>query len=154
MKNQNAVPTAAAALPKSYLALLGEFPLRPIRSVSEYDRAVRIVHRLARREGKLNAGEEAYLEVLESVIERYDRVHTSMERDDVSPTRVLRMLVAQSGMSVTDLGKQLGSKGSASELLSGKLKEPSKAQIAKLCAGFKVDAGDFLLPAKRPAYAA
>jgi len=50
--------------------------------------------------------------------------------------------------------KLLGSKGAASELLSGKRKEPSKAQIAKLCARFKVDAGTFLLPAGTPANAA
>jgi antitoxin component HigA of HigAB toxin-antitoxin module len=64
------------------------------------------------------------------------------------------MLVEQAGMSVTELGTLLGSKGAASELLSGKRKEPSKAQIAKLTARFKVDAGVFLLPARRSANAA
>ena len=55
------------------------------------------------------------------------------------------MLVEQADMSVTELGELLGSKGAASELLSGRRKEPSKAQIGKLCARFKVDAGAFLL---------
>jgi HTH-type transcriptional regulator / antitoxin HigA len=156
MKNRAAakIPAAIAALPKSYLELMGEFPLRPIRNGTEYDRAARIVHRLALREGKLDAGEEAYLEVLEEVVERYDREHYAVNTDDVSPTRALRMLVEQAGMSVTELGELLGSKGAASELLSGKRKEPSKSQIAKLCARFRVDAGVFLLPAKRPADAA
>ena len=40
------------------------------------------------------------------------------------------------------------------ELLSGKRKEPSKAQIARLCHRFKVDAGAFLLPPRAPANAA
>jgi len=57
-------------------------------------------------------------------------------------------------MSVTELGKLLASKSAASELLGGKRKEPSKAQIARLCARFKVDAGAFLLPVKTPAGAA
>jgi antitoxin component HigA of HigAB toxin-antitoxin module len=57
------------------------------------------------------------------------------------------VLVEQAGMSVSELGKLIGSKGAASELLSGKRKEPSKVQIAKLCARFKVDASAFLLPA-------
>jgi antitoxin component HigA of HigAB toxin-antitoxin module len=52
------------------------------------------------------------------------------------------------------LGRLLGSKGAASELLSGKRKAPSKTQIAKLCARFKVDADTFLLPAKMPEDAA
>ena len=64
------------------------------------------------------------------------------------------MLVEQAEMSVTELGELLGSKGAASELLSGKRKEPSKSQIARLCARFKVDAGVFLLPVKIPADAA
>jgi antitoxin component HigA of HigAB toxin-antitoxin module len=65
----------------------------------------------------------------------------------VFDTQVLKTLVEQAGMTVTDLGELLGSKGAASELLSGKRKEPSKAQIAKLCARFKVGANAFLLPA-------
>jgi HTH-type transcriptional regulator/antitoxin HigA len=137
------VPEAVAALPQSYLALMGEFPLRPIRSGAEYDRAAKIVHRLAMREGKLDAGEEAYFEVLEALVERYDTDHFAIDAQDVSPTRVLQMLVEDAGISVTELGQLLGSKGAASELLSGKRKEPSKAQIAKLCARFKVDASAF-----------
>jgi hypothetical protein len=39
-------------------------------------------------------------------------------------------------------------------LLSGKRKEPSKSQIAKLCRRFKVDASAFLLPARARANAA
>lgn len=154
MKNRAAsIPPAVAALPRSYLALMGEFPLRPIKSGAEYDRAARIIHRLALREGQLNKGEEAYLEVLEALVERYDRVHHPIDAA-VSPTRALRILVEQASMTVTELGAILGSKGAASELLSGKRKEPSKSQIARLCARFKVDASAFLLPAKAPADAA
>jgi len=152
--SSNQVAAAIAALPKSYLALMGEFPLRRIRSKAEYDRAVRIVHRLALREGKLDDGEETYLEVLETLVEQFDSQRYPIDAGEVSPTRLLRALVEQAGMSVTELGKLLGSKGAASELLSGRRKEPSKAQIAKLCARFKVDAGAFLLPARAPADAA
>jgi len=151
---KEAVPAAIAGLPQTYMVLMGEFALRPIRNNREYEQAARIVHRLALREGKLDDGEEAYLEVLEALVERYDAEHHPMNDGNVSPTRVLRMLVEQAGMSVTELGKLLGSKGAASELLSGKRKEPSKAQIARLCARFKVDAGVFLLPAAAPGRAA
>ena len=157
MKNRtesDGVPAAVCALPKSYLALLGEFPLRPIRNGAEYDRATKIVHRLALREDDLDAGEESYLEVLEGLVEQYDRSHFAMDAEEVTPTQVLRMLVEQADMSVTELGELLGSKGAASELLSGKRKEPSKGQIAKLCARFRVDAGVFLLAVKAPADAA
>jgi antitoxin component HigA of HigAB toxin-antitoxin module len=154
MKPSSIVPASVAALPKSYLALMGEFPLRSIRNQAEYDRAAAIVHRLALRETELDAGQESYLEVLEGLVERYDLQHSFIDTHDVSPTRALRMLVEQAGMSVTELGTLLGSKGAASELLSGKRKEPSKAQIAKLCGRFKVDAGLFLLTARSRADAA
>jgi antitoxin component HigA of HigAB toxin-antitoxin module len=148
------ISAAIAALPGSYLALMAEYPLAPIRCDGEYDRAAAVIHRLALREGKLDAGEEAYLEVLEALVERYDNEHHPIVADDVSPTRMLRMLVEQAGMSVSELGRLLCSKGAASELLSGKRKEPSKSQIARLCARFKVDASAFLLPARTPADAA
>jgi HTH-type transcriptional regulator / antitoxin HigA len=155
MKNRTTnIPMAVAKLPKSYLNLMGEFPLCPIRNGTEYERAARIIHRLALREGELDDGEEAYLEVLEGLIERYDSEHHPVNVVDVSPTQVLRMLVTQAGMTVTELGKLLGSKGAASELLSGKRKEASKAQIAKLCARFNVDARVFLLAVAIPANAA
>ncbi len=148
MKNRvTKIPAAITALPPSYLALLGEFPLRPIKNGAEYNRAAKIVHRLALREGHLDDGEEAYLEVLEALVERCDEENNPIDCDNVTPTQVLKMLVEQAGMTVTELGELLGSKGAASELLSGKRKEPSKAQIAKLCARFKVGASAFLLPA-------
>ena len=68
MKNCLRVPASTDALPASYLALLGEFPLRPIRNGSEYNRAAKIVHRLALQEGRLDHGAEAYLEVLEALV--------------------------------------------------------------------------------------
>lgn len=140
------IPVAVAMLPPSYLALMGEFPLRPIRNGREYERASKLVHRLALREDDLEECEEAYLEVLEGLVERYDIQHNPINASAISPTRMLRILVQQAGMTVSELGELLGSKGAASELLSGKRKEPSKSQIAKLCARFKVDAGAFLLP--------
>ena len=147
-------PAALADLPKRYLSLIAEFPLRPIRSAAEYDRAAAMIHRLALREGKLDEGEEAYLEVLETLVERYDDKQEPVDISSVSPTQALRMLVAQDGMTVTELGELIGSKGAASELLNGKRKEPSKAQIAKLCARFKVDASVFLLSTATSADAA
>lgn len=151
---QKSVPSTLATLPPSYLALLAEYPLLPIRTAREYDRAAEIVHRLALREDELEAGQEAYLKVLEALVERFEQAHHSMDADGVSPTQVLRSLVEQAGVSVTELGKLLGSKGAASKLLSGKRNEPSKAQIARLCSRFKVDTSLFLLPSDARASAA
>ena len=62
--------------PASYIALCREWPLRPIRSEADYDRAVAVLERLVvRREVDLDAGERDYLEMLELAIERYDHEH-------------------------------------------------------------------------------
>jgi HTH-type transcriptional regulator / antitoxin HigA len=141
-------------MPASYFRLISDFPLRAIRNEVEYDRAAKILHPLALREAELNEGEQAYLEVLEALVERYESEHFPMNLEEVSPTRVLRMLVEQAGMSVTELGALLGSKGAASELLSGRRREPSKTQIARLCERFRVDASLFLLTPKARSNAA
>ncbi len=106
------------------------------------------------QEATIDAGQEQYLEVLEGLVERYEGEHHQIHVSEISPTKALKFLVDQAGMTVTELGQLLGSKGAASELLSGKRKEPSKAQIARLCARFKLDAIVFLLPAKTAATAA
>jgi antitoxin component HigA of HigAB toxin-antitoxin module len=152
--SSNTLSKSLSALPESYIRLLAEFQLRPIRTVRDYELAAKIVHRLALRDRNLDAGEQAYLEVLEGIVERYDRDFSLPDIDRVTPTQLLRLLVAQANMSVTELGKLLGSKGAASELLSGKRAEPSKAQIAKLCVRFKVNASAFLLRPAAPAHAA
>jgi antitoxin component HigA of HigAB toxin-antitoxin module len=51
------------------------------------------------------------------------------------------------GMTVSDLGRVIGSKGNASEILSGK-RQLSKAQMFKLADHFGVQAGLFLAPKK------
>jgi len=153
-RKKTTVPAGVASLPATYLDLLGEFPLRPIRSISQYEQAANIVQRLALLDDQLDDGASSYLEVLETLIERYDIENHAIDSDHVTPSEALRTLVEQAGMSVTELGELLGSKGAASELLSGKRKEPSKSQIAKLCARFKVDASVFLLRASESANAA
>src|SRR5260370_2995681 len=101
------VPAAVAALPRSYLALMGEFPLRPIRHRAEYDRATKIIHGLALRATGLDVGEEAYLEVLEALVEKFDCGHFSIETTPSSPTHPLRMLVQQPVLATTGPGPVL-----------------------------------------------
>jgi antitoxin component HigA of HigAB toxin-antitoxin module len=54
---------------------MGDFPPRLISSGAEYDRAAAIVHRLALRDDQLDSCEHMYLDVLELLIEQYDREH-------------------------------------------------------------------------------
>jgi HTH-type transcriptional regulator/antitoxin HigA len=127
--------------PRSYLNLVREFPLRPIRSKSDYDRAAAVLDKLAvRDDSDMDQGETDYLETLSMLIEAYDRDHFPMPTRKRSPIDLLRFLMKQNQLTTTDLGQILGSKGLASEILHGK-RELSKAHIRKLAKRFDIDPG-------------
>jgi HTH-type transcriptional regulator/antitoxin HigA len=125
-----------------YLELIREFPLRQIRTNADFDRASEMIVRLAvYNEGTLPPGQQDYLDALTILIEDYDRRHPSFEKSD--PIDLLKHLMEESGMTVTALGKLLGSKSAASEILHGK-RSLSKAHIVKLANHFKLNTSAFL----------
>ena len=130
--------------PADYLALVREFPLRPIRNQREYNKAVGIADRLAvRDEGTLSRGEQDYLDTLTLLIEAYDDEHFRIETGDLEPLDVLKHLMEQSGMRTADLGRLLGNRGLASLILNGH-RALSKTHIRILSDHFKVEPGLFL----------
>jgi HTH-type transcriptional regulator/antitoxin HigA len=127
---------------QAYMKLLREQPLRPLRTKTDYRRATAIIDRLVTaEEGSLSRGEQDYLETLVLLIEDYDRRHRP-DNVEPDPIAILRHLMEASEMTVSELGLILGSKGNASEILSGK-RSLSKSHIAKLAQRFAVDAGLF-----------
>lgn len=119
------------------------FPLRPIRNEAEYDLAAHVLDSLVLRE--LSPGEADYLDVLTLLVEAYDDDGDPAAHTESSPAELLRALVEHRGITTTALGRVIGSKGVASELLNGK-REPSKAQIRKLAEYFRVEPGAFFGP--------
>src|SRR4051794_35725690 len=101
-----------------YLELVQQFPLRLIRSEAEYDRAGWMLDSLVLRD--LSPGEADYLEVLTLLVEAYDDERDPPGWPESSPAEVLRALVEHRGITTTDLGRVIGSKGVASELLNGR----------------------------------
>src|SRR5437764_6128620 len=96
-----------------YLELVRRFPLRPIRSEAEYDGAAQMLDSLVLRD--LSPGEADYLEVLTLLVEAYDDERDPPDWPESSPAEVLRALVEHRGITTTDLGRVIGSKGVASE---------------------------------------
>jgi HTH-type transcriptional regulator/antitoxin HigA len=113
--------TATSAKPdRRYLNLVRQFPLRPIRSQRELDRAMKIAGHLATYdEGTLPPGEQDYLEALTVFIEDHQRRHP-VDVPEVTPLAMLKHLMEERDMSITDLGRIIGSQSNASLILSGK----------------------------------
>jgi HTH-type transcriptional regulator/antitoxin HigA len=130
-----------------YLNLIHRFPLRPIRSDTQYAQAMEIYRELADRaeERKTSAGENDYLETLRTMIREYDQLRSSLlkDRTKTPPLEMLRDLVAEAGMNTVSLGKLVGGSGQASLILQGK-RELSKANIRKLADYFHVSPALFL----------
>ncbi|MBI4578979.1 MAG: hypothetical protein HY718_04710 [Planctomycetes bacterium] len=133
-----------AAPAADYLALIREFPLRPIRTAREYDAAAAIVDRLAvQPEGSLTAGRQDYLDALTMVVQAYDDEHFAMKVRKMRPVEVLKYLMAESGMAQKELGELLGNRPLASLILNGH-RQLSKTHIRILSEHFKVEPGLFL----------
>ncbi len=128
---------------RQYLNLVRQFPLRPIRTKRDLDRATKIAGHLATyEEDTLPVGEQDYLDALTVFIEDYQRRHPA-ELPDVSPLAMLKHLMEQRDMNVSELGVVIGSQSNASLILSGK-RAISKRVIRLLSEHFGVPAGVFL----------
>jgi HTH-type transcriptional regulator / antitoxin HigA len=137
------VERKAVKVADDYLDLVRRFPLRPIRSESDYDLAIQIYKELAGRADHpgLTAGERDYLDALREFVVTYETKHYTIEKGFKTPIEALKYLMEQNEMNTSDLGELLGSgKGQASLILNGK-RELSKANIRKLAERFKVSPG-------------
>lgn len=101
-----------------YMDLIAKFPLRPLRSDRDLDRAAKIANALAIRDG-LTQGETDYLDVLTDMIEKYENIHYPAQ--DVSGVELLRFLLSEQGKPQAEVARELGmSPSTISEILSGK----------------------------------
>jgi HTH-type transcriptional regulator / antitoxin HigA len=131
----------------SYLALVGRFPLRPIRNESDLDAAIAVIDCLAVR-GDLDAGEQDYLDVLSDLVERYEDEHYPIE--DASEAEMLAYLIEQRGVKQVEVARATGiAESTLSEVLRGK-RQLTRGQITKLGAYFHVGPAVFLPSEQSP----
>lgn len=86
-------------------------------------------------EGNLTPEEDALLELLTLLIERYDGEHYQIP--EAPPHALIQMLMEERSLRHRDLIPVLGSRGVTSEVINGRRK-PSKTQIKALAEFFKV----------------
>jgi len=122
----------------SYLALVLAFPLASIKSDKHLAAALDGMDRLLAK-GKLNHGEETYLEALSDLVAAYEDEHQAIE--PAADADMLRHFMEAQGVTQAQLSQETGlPKSSISEVLSGR-KPFSRQMIRKLAEYFKVPIG-------------
>ena len=146
-KKSRGAPKDAGTAPADYLGLVRRFPLRPIRTRGEYDRAWIVLRELLARgeSGDLSPGENDYTDVLVGLTREYDEKHSSVlaEARKLTPIDMLKYLMEEHKMNTIGLGKLIGGSGQASLVLNGK-RELSKANIRTLAKHFSVSPALFI----------
>ena len=132
--------TLPRKMPRDYAGLTDLFPLRPIHDESELENATEMAHRLAViDENRLTRDQADYLEMLSTAIERYEDQRHAIDTTKLTPLDVLEFLLAEHGMSGSDLGRLLGQRTLGPAILAGR-RQLSKAHIKCLADHFNVDA--------------
>jgi len=117
-----------------YARVLTEYKPRPIHTEQQNQRAIQALERLYASEA-LSPEQEALGEVLTTLIEKFEEERYSLH--PASPVDILRELLQANGLEQKDLAKLVGSKGIASEILSGK-RRITRAQAQAFAACFNV----------------
>lgn len=127
--------------PKRYGRLLARKLPTVIRSEEENERMVVELEQLDRRSEDLTPEEREYAELLTVLIEAFEEANYALEGS--TPCSRLSSLMEEHGLRQRDLLEVFGSRGIASEVVSGK-RTISKSQAKKLAGLFHVPADLFL----------
>ncbi|HJU04046.1 MAG TPA: hypothetical protein VJ692_02765 [Nitrospiraceae bacterium] len=133
---------ARALNAKRYGELLAEALPMVITTEAEYDRLRAAVEELMNRdENSLSAEEIKLLDLLVTLIDRYEETHYEIECG--TPHEMLHHLMEARGLTHKDVWALFGSKGVASEVLNGK-RAISKTHARALADFFHVSADMFI----------
>ena len=124
-------------LDKAYFELVRRFPLQTLASDKDLDAAIEVINLLVDRGFEnLTAGEEAYLDVLSDIVEKYETEHHPIP--DASPAKMLQFLIEDRKTNQRTVAKGAGIPTSTmSQLLSGQ-RELNINHIERLTAFFGV----------------
>ena len=128
-------------LDDSYLELIKSFPLRPIETDEEYDKAGQLCVSLAEDYKELSKGQRDYLAVLTDLLGKFEEQWD--DEGSVEPRELLAFLMEQNGLGQKDLVPIFGSSSRVSEFLSGK-RDLSLPQILKLSKRFNLSPTAFI----------
>lgn len=128
-----------------YFALVRAFPLRPIRSAKELDRAIAVLLKLSVSEPEqgMDAGKRDYIEALSTLVHEFEQKRRDSILPRSSPLGRLKFLMREREMTAVDLGRIIGNRSTASMVFQGK-RGMSMALISKLARHFAVSPAVFI----------
>lgn len=126
-----------------YFALVRRFPLKSIQSEKELDGARAIINELVDQGfDSLSAGEDAYLDVLSDLVEKYENMRHPIAGAD--PAEVLQMLLDDRGLSQRTVAIESGiAVSTMSQIVAGR-RQMNLEHIKRLALFFQVPASVFL----------
>jgi HTH-type transcriptional regulator / antitoxin HigA len=130
-----------AKISSKYLELIRSFPLRPIRSEAEFDRAEAMLQQLLDA-SSLSAPAQDYLEILGNLIEEYER--KAHPTEPLPPHQVLAMSIESKEVTQTEVSRATGIPVSTISELIAQKREFNRAHIEKFCAYFGLDPKAFI----------
>lgn len=126
---------------KRYSLLLAESAPSVIRDEVEYDRTIAEIEKLLRKGEDTSVEEERLLDLLSTLVERYEDEHYDFEPS--APHEVLQHLMEARDLKQKDVVHLFGSSGRASEAING-VRPISKQQAKSLAEFFHVSAELFI----------
>ncbi|MCH7727819.1 MAG: helix-turn-helix domain-containing protein, partial [Planctomycetes bacterium] len=112
------------------------FPLASVRSEDHLEEAQKVIDQILAK-GKLNYGEEMYLDALSDLVASYEDEHHPIP--PASDADMLHHLMDAKGVNQAQLSREAGiAKSTVSEVLAGK-KDFTRKIIRKLADYFSVD---------------
>lgn len=131
-----------------YLALVKQFPLRPIRSEADLDSATVVLNQLNVRD--LTLEESDYFEVLTQLVHTYEEEHYADLFTPTSDADMLAFLIDQSGKSQRTVARETGIALSTINAVTRGNRRLTRSQVAKLSDYFHVGVTVFAEPEDAP----
>jgi|AGTN01.3.fsa_nt_gi Predicted transcription regulator containing HTH domain len=126
----------------SYMNLILDFPLVPLRTEAQYDKAVQVMKKLAVNRKNLSTGEADYLSVLGKLIIEYEKRLPKLT-PNMTPREALAYLMEINNLQQSDLVDCVGYKSNLSAFINGHRGLSTRAAM-RLAEYFKVSPALFL----------
>jgi HTH-type transcriptional regulator/antitoxin HigA len=123
--------------------LIRQFPLRPIDSEAELDRATAVMNALLDRDN-LHSAETDYLEVLSQLVERYEDSHHAISTTDLTDGEMLAHLIEAKAVTQAAVARDAGVAESTLSQVRWGRRRLTRSQNGKLAKYFNVSPAVFV----------